>query len=184
MWVGICDDYPPYVTPLMLACEKNSFPAVKILLHYGHRLHKPHLPDCTCPECEMMEDVSLIEAKTRYTEFKCLASPPYVILSTFDPLLYMFRLNSVLKAESKTEPEFYDEYTAIANHFCMQLLNQCRTKVEVMILLSRQVEFPMRTTPMPFNRVHQALELDLYTFVTNVNCQQVWGFPYFKIKIL
>ncbi|ESN92395.1 hypothetical protein HELRODRAFT_181443 [Helobdella robusta] len=174
--LSACHDYPPYLTPLMLACERNDLAAIQILVKYGHRLHRPHRRYCDCEDCKNISERSLIEALSRQHEYRALASSAYITVSSIDPIIHTFRLYSDLLEESELDPEYSDEYKSLASQcstYVTSLISLCRTKGEVRILLSRQAEFRTRYSCVPFNRIQQALELKLRFFVANSNCQQV-----------
>ena len=100
--------FPAFLTPIILAAQRNQYGVVKLLLRKGERIHKPHHAHCPCKNCqEILADSDELEvAKRRLYTYRGLASDCYLSLNTSDPLLDAFRLGQNLKENAATEKYF------------------------------------------------------------------------------
>lgn len=44
-------DFPDHITPLILAAQCGHYEIIEMLMERGHRISKPHRPDCVCEKC-------------------------------------------------------------------------------------------------------------------------------------
>lgn len=111
--------FTPDITPLLLAAHRNNYEIIKILLDRGATLPMPHDVKlvnflifilflysnkykyyfrCGCDDCirESTED-SLRHSLSRVNEYRALASPSLIALSSNDPLLTAFQLSWELR---------------------------------------------------------------------------------------
>lgn len=44
-------DFPDHITPLILAAQCGHYEIIAMLMERGHRINKPHLPNCVCEKC-------------------------------------------------------------------------------------------------------------------------------------
>ncbi|CAG2061689.1 unnamed protein product [Timema podura] len=86
--------FTPDITPLILAAHRNNYEILKILLDRGATLPMPHDIKCGCEEClrDSNED-SLRHSMSRVNEYRALASPSLIALSSNDPILTAFQLS-------------------------------------------------------------------------------------------
>ncbi|XP_026317989.1 transient-receptor-potential-like protein isoform X2 [Hyposmocoma kahamanoa] len=90
--------FPLDITPLMLAAHKNNYEIIKILLDRGATLPDPHDVRCGCDECiRLSTEDSLRHSLARLNEYRALASPSLIALSSTDPLLTAFQLSWELR---------------------------------------------------------------------------------------
>jgi transient-receptor-potential-like protein len=85
--------YAPEITPLILAAHKNNYEIIKLLLDRGATLPQPHDVKCPCDDCirKTSED-SLRHSLSRVSEYRALASPSLIALSSNDPLQTAFQV--------------------------------------------------------------------------------------------
>ena len=99
--------FPPDVTPLMLAAQYNRTEIVQILLIDGDRITKPHDFHCKCNEClNRFKFDSLRHAQSRLNAYRGLASESYISLASIDPILTSFELAYELRTLSAKEKYF------------------------------------------------------------------------------
>lgn len=99
--------FPPDITPLILAAQYNRTEIVQMLLLKGDRIVKPHDFDCKCNECHnRFKFDSLRHAQSRLNSYRGLASDSYLSLVSMDPILSAFELSHELKMLSMKEKFF------------------------------------------------------------------------------
>ncbi len=127
--------FPPDITPLMLAAQYNRNEIVQILLKNGDRITKPHDFQCKCNECtNRFKFDSLRHAQSRLNSFRGLASESYISLASIDPILTAFELGYELRLLSTKEKYFRNEYQLLADNlsiYCCKLLNNVRGRDEL-----------------------------------------------------
>ncbi|CAB0038807.1 unnamed protein product [Trichogramma brassicae] len=131
--------YPPDVTPLMLAARKNNYEILKLLLDRGATLPVPHALRCACEDCSRTGSDPLGTSSSRLAEYRALASPSLMALSSPDPLMTAFRLSHELGELADAEPESSREYRELreqVERFAVDLLQQTRSSSELNTLLN------------------------------------------------
>lgn len=99
--------FPPDITPLILASQYNRTEIVQILLTKGDRITKPHDFDCQCMECSnRFKFDSLRHAQSRLNSYRGMASESYISLVSVDPILTAFDLRQELLKLSTKEKFF------------------------------------------------------------------------------
>ncbi|ENN82232.1 hypothetical protein YQE_01388, partial [Dendroctonus ponderosae] len=97
--------FTPDITPLVLAAHRNNYEILKILLDRGATISMPHDIKCGCDDCvNQSEEDSLRHSLSRLNEYKALASPSLIALSSSDPLLTAFQLSWELRNLAFAEP--------------------------------------------------------------------------------
>uniref|UniRef100_A0A336L2Z3 CSON002599 protein n=1 Tax=Culicoides sonorensis TaxID=179676 RepID=A0A336L2Z3_CULSO len=193
--VDICTSmFTPEITPLMLAAHKNNYEILKILLDRGATLPMPHDTKCGCDTCiQQSSEDSLRHSLSRVNEYRALASPSLIALSSTDPLLTAFQLSWQLRELAFTEQECKTQYLELrkqCQQFAVDLLDQTRTSQELAIILNHDPEAPpyMDGDHMPLSRLEQAIHFKQKKFVAHPNIQQLlsslWyeGVPGFRRK--
>ncbi|CAB3252591.1 unnamed protein product [Arctia plantaginis] len=186
--------FTPDVTPLMLAAHKNNYEIIKILLDRGATLPDPHDVKCGCEECirESTED-SLRHSLARLNEYRALASPSLIALSSTDPILTAFELSWELRNLAFAEQESKAEYLVLrrqAQLFAVDLLDQSRSSKELAIILNHDPDQPafVDGDHMKLARLELAIDFKQKKFVAHPNIQQllasIWyeGVPGFRRK--
>lgn len=86
--------YSPEITPLILAAHRNNYEIIKLLLDRGATLPAPHDIKCPCEDCIMKSsEDSLRHSLSRVGEYRALASPSLIALSSNDPLQTAFQVS-------------------------------------------------------------------------------------------
>ena len=133
--------FPPDITPLILASQYNRTEIVQILLMQGDRIAKPHDFDCKCLECHnRFKFDSLRHAQSRLNSYRGLASESYISLASYDPIMTAFELGHELRLLATKEKFFKTEYLNLAeclSHFTVKLLNNIRGRDELETVLNK-----------------------------------------------
>ncbi|XP_053684232.1 transient-receptor-potential-like protein [Sabethes cyaneus] len=186
--------FMPDVTPLMLAAHKNNYEILKILLDRGATLPMPHDVRCGCDDCiKRSTEDSLRHSLARVNEYRALASPSLIALSSQDPLLTAFQLSWELRNLAFAEQECKTEYLELRRQcqkFAVDLLDQSRSSQELAIILNYDPESPpyMDGDHMKLTRLELAIDYKQKKFVAHPNIQQLlaamWyeGVPGFRRK--
>ncbi|XP_014240467.1 transient-receptor-potential-like protein isoform X1 [Cimex lectularius] len=188
--------FTPDITPLMLAAHKNNYEILKILLDRGATLPMPHDTKCGCELCiKKSEEDYLSYSMTRLNEYRALASPSLIALSSSDPILTAFQLSWDLRNLAFTEQESKSEYMELRKQ-CQQvavsLLDQIRSSHELAILLNHDPDSPPyeEGEHMTLARLELAIFYKQKKFVSHPTIQQllasIWyeGLPGFRRKSL
>ncbi|KAJ2941134.1 hypothetical protein O0L34_g10369 [Tuta absoluta] len=186
--------FTPDVTPLMLAAHKNNYEIIKILLDRGATLPDPHDIRCGCEDCiRLSSEDSLRHSLARLNEYRALASPSLIALSSTDPILTAFQLSWELRNLAFAEQESKAEYLELrhqAQKFAVDLLDQSRNSQELAIILNHDPEEPgfVEGEHMKLARLELAINFKQKKFVAHPNIQQllatIWyeGVPGFRRK--
>ncbi|XP_057659520.1 transient-receptor-potential-like protein isoform X1 [Diorhabda carinulata] len=186
--------FTPDLTPLILAAHRNNYEILKLLLDRGATVPMPHDIKCGCNEClQKSEEDSLRHSLSRLNEYKALASPSLIALSSSDPLLTAFQLSWELRNLAFAEPECKSEYMDLrlqCQQFAVDLLHQSRNSQELAIILNHDPENPpyQEGEHMKLARLELAIQYKQKKFVSHPNIQQllaaIWyeGVPGFRRK--
>ncbi|CAM2095509.1 unnamed protein product [Caretta caretta] len=132
--------FAPGVTPLTLACEKDLYEIVDMLVQKGHSIPRPHKISCTCLECSNGRTYDLLKFSLfRINTYKGIASRAYLSIASEDAMLTAFKLSRELQRLSCKEPEFKPEYLSLellSQEFAFELLGMCRNQSEVTAVLN------------------------------------------------
>ncbi|XP_075054471.1 short transient receptor potential channel 2-like [Mixophyes fleayi] len=132
--------FAPGVTPLTLACEKDLYEIVEMLMKKGHVITTPHKISCACLECSNGRKYDLLKfSLSRINTYKGIASRAYLSIASEDAMLRAFKLSRELKRLSRKEPEFKPEYLSLEDlcqEFAVELLGMCRNQSEVTAVLN------------------------------------------------
>ncbi|EGI57349.1 PREDICTED: transient-receptor-potential-like protein [Acromyrmex echinatior] len=182
--------YPMDITPLMLAAQRNNYEILKLLLDRGATLPMPHDVRCGCDDClQATIGDPLRLSSTRISEYKALASPSLIALSSTDPLMTAFQLSWELRELAISEPESRAEYLKLRRQvekFAVDLLQYVRTTTELDTILNYDPEEENAILSKQLARLEQAIEYKQKRFVSHSHVQQllaaIWyeGVPGFR----
>ncbi|XP_077268928.1 LOW QUALITY PROTEIN: transient receptor potential-like [Temnothorax americanus] len=182
--------YSMDMTPLVLAAQRNNYEILKLLLDRGATLPMPHDVRCGCDDClQATIDDPLRLSSTRISEYKALASPSLIALSSTDPLMTAFQLSWELRQLAVSEPESRAEYLKLRRQvekFAVDLLQHVRTTTELDTILNYDPEEENAELSKQLARLKQAIEYKQKRFVSHSHVQQllaaIWyeGVPGFR----
>uniref|UniRef100_A0A670HP55 Transient receptor ion channel domain-containing protein n=1 Tax=Podarcis muralis TaxID=64176 RepID=A0A670HP55_PODMU len=170
--------FAPGVTPLTLACEKDLYEIVDMLMKKGHAIPGPHKVSCSCLECSNGRKFDLLKfSLSRINTYKGIASRAHLSIASEDAMLTAFKLSRELKSLSKKEPEFKPEYLALeqlCQEFAFELLGMCRNQSEVTAILNDDFNDQAFEEGIPnLARLRLAVNYNQKQFVAHPICQQV-----------
>uniref|UniRef100_A0A8C3FF28 Transient receptor ion channel domain-containing protein n=1 Tax=Chrysemys picta bellii TaxID=8478 RepID=A0A8C3FF28_CHRPI len=177
--------FAPGVTPLTLACEKDLYEIVDMLVQKGHAIPRPHKISCTCLECSNGRKYDLLKFSLfRINTYKGIASRAYLSIASEDAMLTAFKLSRELQRLSCKEPEFKVRLSALlSQEFAFELLGMCRNQSEVTAVLNdlgdseeeeEQLDSQAFEEGIPnLARLRLAVNYNQKKFVAHPICQQV-----------
>ncbi|GJQ70227.1 hypothetical protein Trydic_g22680 [Trypoxylus dichotomus] len=178
-FVGVThsSDFPDHVTPLILASQCGHFEIIQMLIERGHKIAKPHLPNCSCTEClAHLDHDDLLHAETlRLNLYRAVTNPAYICHSTHDPILTAFELSRELLLCSRMVPEFKAAYLELSreiSNFAVELIGCCRNTEEMDLILKQRggLNIPSHFI---YPRLLLALDYKQKQFVAHPNTQQM-----------
>lgn len=99
--------FPPDITPLILAAHYNNHEIIQMFLSRNHTIEKPHPISCKCTGCVTKQNYdSLKRSRSRLNAYRALASPAYMALSSPDPIMTTFELRQEMQKLAEVEKEF------------------------------------------------------------------------------
>ncbi|XP_017774988.1 PREDICTED: short transient receptor potential channel 4-like [Nicrophorus vespilloides] len=177
-FVGVThsSDFPDHVTPLILAAQCGHFEIIELLIERGHKIAKPHPPDCKCGECMMhLQHDDLLHGETlRLNLYRAITNPAYICHSTHDPILTSFELSRELTQCSFMVPEFRVAYQELAQEisaFAVELIACCRSTEEMDLILRQKSGISASGVLYP--RLLLAMNYKQKGFVSHPNTQQM-----------
>lgn len=115
------DEFPAYITPLMLAAQCGRYDTVEYLLSRGYTVQKPHPPRCNCDElCSAKAMINRLpdvvsEECERLNAYRAISDPTYVCCtSPNDPILTCFLLHDELLECGYVNKVYSTVYSTIA----------------------------------------------------------------------
>lgn len=99
--------FPPDITPLILAAHYNNHEIVQMFLSRNHKIEKPHCISCACTDCATKQNYDALKrSRSRLNAYRALASPAYMALSSPDPIMTTFELRQEMMKLAEVEKEF------------------------------------------------------------------------------
>jgi len=114
------EEFPRFMTPLMLATQCGLYEMVEYLVNRGHKLDRPHPPRCTCGDrcvaAATRGDV-VADSCERLNGYWAISNPTFMCTtsSSSDPVLECFRLHEELLRCGSTEQVHNATYTYMAS---------------------------------------------------------------------
>jgi len=114
------EEFPRFMTPLMLATQCSLYEMVEYLVHRGHKLDRPHPPRCTCGDrcvaAAARGDV-VADSSERLNGYWSISDPTFMCTTSTssDPVLECFRLYEELLQCGSTEKVHNTTYTQMAS---------------------------------------------------------------------
>ncbi|KAF0765472.1 short transient receptor potential channel 4-like [Aphis craccivora] len=174
------EEFPRFMTPLMLATQCGLYETVEYLVNRGHTLDRPHPPRCTCSERCMVSASSadaVSDSCKRLNGYWAISNPTFICTtsSSSDPVLECFQLHEELLLCGSAEQVHNTTYTYMAaqvRQFAVEMIVNCRTSDEVKIMLRNRdgCKFKGR---FPYPRLITAMDYKQKEFVAHTNIQQV-----------
>nr|XP_021200730.2 short transient receptor potential channel 4 [Helicoverpa armigera] len=170
-------DFPPHVTPLILAAQMGHYEIVSCLISRGHTINRPHLANCPCGCCRggCSHDDPLHESSMRLSQYRAIASPAYMVHVSSDPVLTSFCLAAELAENAATYRQLAAAYLQVADDvsaFAVDLIGCCRTAEEVELVL-KQTSGCKGRRHFVLPRLLMAVDYKQKEFVAHPNTQQV-----------
>ncbi|XP_008183081.1 short transient receptor potential channel 6-like [Acyrthosiphon pisum] len=174
------EEFPRFMTPLMLATQCSLYETVEYLVNRGHKLDRPHPPRCTCSDqcvaAATRGDV-VADSSERLNGYWSISDPTFMCTtsSSSDPVLECFRLYEELLQCGSTEQVHKTTYTQMATQvrqFAVEMIVNCRTSDEVKIMLRNRDGCRFRGK-FPYPRLITAMDYKQKEFVAHTNIQQV-----------
>ncbi|XP_065921451.1 short transient receptor potential channel 7 isoform X3 [Magallana gigas] len=163
--------FPPDITPLILAAHYNNHEIVQMFLSRNHKIEKPHCISCACTDCATKQNYDALKrSRSRLNAYRALASPAYMALSSPDPIMTTFELRQEMMKLAEVEKEFKSEYLALLEqcmNFACELIDLCRGTQEVEAVVSEGTG-----CGEPLARLKMAIRYQEKKFVAHPNCQQ------------
>ncbi|XP_050426946.1 short transient receptor potential channel 4-like [Adelges cooleyi] len=172
------EEYPSFMTPLLLAAQCGRYEIIEYLLASGHRLERPHPPRCMCTvRClPMLESADVVaNGCERLNLFRAISNPAYLCCTSHDPILACFQLHDELLECGAVEQVYKTVYTEMAykvRQFAVEMIVNCRTSDEVKIILKNPEGCKFKGTFI-YPRLITAMDYKQKEFVAHTNIQQV-----------
>ncbi|XP_018319395.1 short transient receptor potential channel 5-like [Agrilus planipennis] len=170
-------DFADHITPLVLAAQCGHYEIIEMLIERGHKIAKPHPPNCMCTQCkDRLKHDDLLHSETlRLNLYRAVSNPAYICHSTQDPILAAFHLSRELKKCAFIVRAFRAAYTQLAEEislFAVELIGHCRSTAEMELIL-RQKNGLNEPTSFKFPRIILAVDYKQIEFIAHPNTQQI-----------
>lgn len=135
---------------------------------------------CGCDDCiKKSSEDSLRHSLARVNEYRALASPSLIALSSNDPLLTAFQLSWELRNLAFAEQECKAEYLELrrqCQQFAVDLLDQSRSSQELAIILNYDPESPpyMDGDHMKLTRLELAINYKQKKVIEFFGIHSIW----------
>ncbi|XP_025208592.1 short transient receptor potential channel 6-like [Melanaphis sacchari] len=174
------EEFPRFMTPLLLATQCGLYETVEYLLNRGHTLDRPHTPRCTCDErcaAAAVRGEVVTDGCERLNAYWAISNPTFICTTSTrsDPVLRCFQLHDELLQCGSEEQVYKAAYTSMAEQvkqFAVDMIVNCRTSDEVKIMLRNRDGCKFRGQ-FPYPRLITAMDHKQKKFVAHTNIQQV-----------
>ncbi|XP_077985486.1 short transient receptor potential channel 5-like [Glandiceps talaboti] len=184
--INACTDnveFPPGVTPLVLAAHHNNYDICKMLLENGGYIEEPQNDEA------LAETRGLTRSLLELQIYRALTSESYICLTSKDPINRAFELSHTLNKLSRDDVQFGTEFDKLEDEceaFAAELLSQARNEQEITTVLTHGPEVWSESDVIDTIKPHKAFRAVKYQqkqFVSNPNCQElIYDRFYFGIK--
>lgn len=119
------EEFPRFMTPLLLATQCGLYEIVEYLLNRGHTLERPHPPRCTCDErCAALAKRGevITDGCERLNAYWAISNPTFICTTSTsaDPVLRCFQLRDELMRCGSEEQVYKATYTSMAEQVRMK----------------------------------------------------------------
>ncbi|XP_035670067.1 short transient receptor potential channel 5-like [Branchiostoma floridae] len=153
--------FPSYMTPVMLAAQKNNYPILKILLDAG--FPKPE-PD------DYHWTASIGNGRAWLDAYRAVCSPSYILLTSTDPFRTAFRTAKVLRDVCWKRENYRPQLEELADQcetFAVELLGEVRTTKEIETILGHLCNPEDSPSGKAVCTLQMAVDLEMKQFVTH-----------------
>ncbi|XP_078577530.1 short transient receptor potential channel 5-like [Branchiostoma floridae x Branchiostoma japonicum] len=153
--------FPSYMTPVMLAAQKNNYPILKILLDAG--FPKPE-PD------DYHWTASIGNGRAWLDAYRAVCSPSYILLTSTDPFRTAFRTAKVLRDVCWKRDNYRPQLEELADQcetFAVELLGEVRTTKEIETILGHLCNPEDSPSGKAVCTLQMAVDLEMKQFVTH-----------------
>lgn len=122
------EEFPRFMTPLLLATQCGLYETVEYLVNRGHKLDRPHPPRCTCDEgcaAAAKRGEVVTDSCERLNSYWAISNPTFMCTtsSSSDPVLECFRLHDELLLCGAAEQVYKTMYMSMAQQVIYVTLN-------------------------------------------------------------
>jgi len=119
------EEFPRFMTPLLLATQCGLYEIVEYLLNRGHTLERPHPPRCTCDErCAALAKRGEVvtDGCERLNAYWAISNPTFICTTSTsaDPVLRCFQLRDELMRCGSEEQVYKATYTSMAEQVSLK----------------------------------------------------------------
>ncbi|CAB3403111.1 unnamed protein product [Caenorhabditis bovis] len=180
-------NFPPHMTPLMLACIMNNFAITQCLLLRGHTIQIPHFPQCECNICTRMTVGS--RNNTRLVDvMRAVSSEAFLWLATDDVFAASCSIAKDLqKLIDDDDLEFVATYRALeanVQRFLAKLADMAWRTDEFNTIISNPSHCARRNVELSAPRLQMALDSHMRYFTCSANAQtafkSIWRADWFN----
>ncbi|XP_050527847.1 short transient receptor potential channel 4-like [Daktulosphaira vitifoliae] len=172
------EEYPNFITPLLLAAQCGRYEMIEYLLSCGDKLERPHPSKCMCiSRCRpMMESMDIISIGCeRLNVYAAISNPAYLCCTSSDPVLKCFQLHHELLECGEVDQVYKNVYSEMAykvRQFAVEMIVNCRTSDEVKVILKNSNGCSFKSDFI-YPRLITAMDYKQKEFVAHTTIQQV-----------
>lgn len=129
------EEFPRFMTPLLLATQCGLYETVEYLLNRGHTLDRPHPPRCTCDErcaAAAKRGEVVTDGCERLNAYWAISNPAFICTTSTisDPVLWCFQLRDELLRCGSEEQVYKGTYTSMAEQVHIERQRLFRKRIK------------------------------------------------------